>query len=151
MARSSYFFGSSNTGYLFLNWPKSGFDHKKIKKVAFLELFLDHQIQVIYSWTGQILVPKMIRWTFDKIVLWVKSELKVANVHCGKQLMYEQRTTHDEHEKLEGLYTIGPIYANYLMWFYILLKSFLAHFSGLPVAMRGCRRIYIFLNSQNRK
>ena len=58
-------------------------------RVARSAYFLDHQIQVIYSWTGQILVPKMIRWTFDKIVLWVKSELKVANVHCGKQLMYE--------------------------------------------------------------
>ncbi len=42
-------FGSINTGYLFLNWPKFGSDHKKFKTVAFLELFFDHQIQVIYS------------------------------------------------------------------------------------------------------
>ena len=60
-------FGSLNTGYLFLNWPKFGSDHKKSKKVVFFELFFDHQIQVIYSWTGQILVPKVFRWTFPKV------------------------------------------------------------------------------------
>ena len=61
------FFWSSNTGYLFLNWPNFGSDHKKSKKSHIFGTFFDHQIQVIYSWTGQILVPKQVRWTFPKI------------------------------------------------------------------------------------
>ena len=61
-------FWIANTGFLFVNCQILGSRIKKSKKHYFSGTFFDHQIQVFYSWSGQILDPKLVPGTCPKIV-----------------------------------------------------------------------------------
>ena len=97
-------FWIANAGFLFVNCQILSPRIKKSKKHYFFGTFFDHQIQVFYSWSGQILDPKLVpgpctKITFAKLFEQKQVKCPFTLSSCG---IHVQRTTSYEHKKIEA-------------------------------------------------
>ena len=83
--------------------PDFGSRIKKSKKHYFFGTFFDHQIQVFYSWSGQILDPKLVPGTCPKIDICEGILTKTGEMSFYLKQLRDILTTNEQQQHLTNI------------------------------------------------